>query len=94
MVHFLRRPLAQEAARALSLTFFAACYVAVISAHIAAGSLTRDAWALLPWLVAPVLIGTAVGLGSVRWLQDWHFAVALYVLLVAAGLGALLSALL
>lgn len=93
MVHFLHRPLAQEAARALSITFFAACYVAVLAAHLMAGSMTRDTWAMLPWLVLPVLIGTVAGLSGARWLRDHHTAIVLYVLLVAAGLGALISAL-
>ncbi len=94
MVHLLHRPMAQLAARAMSLTFFAACYVAVLSAHIWTGSLNRDAWTIVMWLVVPVLAGTAIGIAGTRWLRDHHFAIALYVLLVAAGLGALLSALL
>ena len=93
MVHFLRRPLAQEAARALSITFFAACYVSVLSAHVIAGNLSGAAWQTVAWLVAPVLIGTAAGLSGARWLSDRHFAIALHVLLLAAGVGAVLSAL-
>jgi uncharacterized membrane protein YfcA len=94
MVHFLHRPLPQEPGRALSITFFAACYVAVFAAHIMSGTLTPNAWGLVPWLVLPVLAGTAAGIWGARWLSDRHFAAAIYVLLVAAGLGALLSALL
>ena len=47
----------------------------------------------VPRLVAPVLIGTAAGLSGARWLSDRHFAIALHVLLLAAGVGAVLSAL-
>lgn len=94
MVHLLHRPMAQEAARALSLTFFAACYVAVLSAHIWAGSLDAKSWSIVAWLIAPVLAGTAGGVTGSRWLRDHHFAIALYVMLIAAGVGALLSALL
>lgn len=93
MVHLLRHPLPPDAARALSLTFFAACYVAVLAAHVTAGSLDRRSWSTVAALLLPVLIGTALGLRLAPWLAARHFALVLNLLLAAAGLGAILSAL-
>lgn len=92
MVHLLRRPLPAIEARALSLTLFAACYVAVLAAHAATGSLDRAAWLTIGWLTGPVVAGTLAGLGLMRWLADKHFAFVLNILLVLAGVGAIASA--
>ncbi len=92
MVHLLRRPLPADEARALSLTLFAACYVAVLAAHAATGSLDCAAWLTVGWLAGPVVAGTLAGLGLMRWLADNYFVIVLNVLLVLAGVGALASA--
>ena len=93
MIHLLRHPIPHEAARALSLTFFAACYVAVLVAHVAAGSLDRDALPVLSLLLVPVLIGTALGLHLAPMVAARHYALMLNLLLLTAGLGAIISAL-
>jgi uncharacterized protein len=93
MVHLVRWPLAPVSARALSLTFFAGCYVAVLSMSIVAGSLGSADWAVVALLVLPVVAGTLAGQRLGRLLADRHFMIVLNGLLVLAGLGALLSAL-
>lgn len=92
MIHLLRHPLPPAAARALSLTFFAACYVAVFAAHAAGGSVDRQSWTAIAALLAPMLIGTVLGLRLAPLLAGRHFALVLNILLAAAGVGALLSA--
>lgn len=93
MIHLLRHSMPHAAARALSLTFFAACYVAVFATHVTTGSFDRQSWATIAILLLPVLLGTALGLRLAPLLAARHFALVLNLLLVAAGLGALLSAL-
>lgn len=92
MVMLMRRPLPPEAARALSLTFFAACYVAVTLMNVATGSLTNASWGAAALLVGPVVVGTIAGLRLFRYLPARHFMAVLYVLLVLAGFGAIASA--
>jgi uncharacterized membrane protein YfcA len=93
MVHLLRHPLPHDSARALSLTFFAACYLAVLTAHLSTGGMNTGAWTTVGWLTAPLLAGTFAGLGLARWIADRHFAAVLNGLLILAGIGAIASAL-
>ncbi|MEZ5816279.1 MAG: sulfite exporter TauE/SafE family protein [Hyphomicrobiaceae bacterium] len=92
MLHLLRHPMPATNARSLSIAFFAACYAAVMTVHALSGALTSSSAALIAWLAAPVLAGTYAGLHSTRWISDRHFAPILYLLLLAAGLGAITSA--
>jgi uncharacterized membrane protein YfcA len=91
MAYLLRRPLPHTEARALSIAFFAGCYVAVLAAHTATGALS-GAWHTILGLAPPVLLGTYAGLAMSRRLTDRYFVPVLNVLLLLAGLGALLSA--
>lgn len=93
MVHLLRHPLPPAPARSLSIAFFAACYAAVLAAHIATGALNRSGWEIILALLAPVLLGTFVGFRLAPWLAERHFAPVLNGLLLLAGLGAIWSAL-
>lgn len=93
MVQLMQQPLPPTAARALSLAFFAACYVAVLVLYLATGALDRGAWWTVLVLAAPVALGTLAGRGFAARLADRHFIAALNVLLVLAGLGAIASAL-
>ncbi|MGE0765054.1 MAG: sulfite exporter TauE/SafE family protein [Hyphomicrobiaceae bacterium] len=93
MVNLLRNPLPAARARALSLSFFAACYLAVLIVHAASGELNGPAASIIGWLVVPVIAGTCAGLHAMRWLAERHFAPLMTALLLAAGLGAILSAL-
>jgi uncharacterized membrane protein YfcA len=93
MVNLLRNPVPAASARALSISFFAACYLAVLAVQVASGQLDQTAGSIVVWLVVPVLLGTFAGLHSSRWLSDRHFAPIVTVLLLAAGLGAIVSAL-
>lgn len=80
-------------ARALSLTFFAGCYVLVLVLALAAGNLTRDDGLAVAALAPFVLAGTLAGnrLGSK--ISEQHFRQALLVLMLLSGGGAILSAL-
>ncbi|MDX2155197.1 MAG: TSUP family transporter [Hyphomicrobiaceae bacterium] len=93
MIHLMCRPVAPDEARSLALTFFAVCYVAVLGLSLAAGKLGVAEWRLIGLLALPVVVGTVMGRGLARALADRYFAPVLNVLLVLAGLGALLSAL-
>jgi len=93
MVSLLRHPLPAASARALSIGFFAACYVAVLAVQGATGELDETARSIVAWLIVPVVLGTMAGLLGVRWLTDRHFAPLMTVLLFAAGVGAIVSAL-
>jgi len=93
MVHLLRHPLPMPAARSVSIAFFAACYAAVLIAHIATGSLGGEEWSRIQALLAPVLVGTFAGLRLAPWFATRHLAPMLNVLLLLAGLGSLWSAL-
>lgn len=93
MVHLLRRPLPHETARSLSIVFFAACYVAVLAAHLAMGAFAPGSLATIGWLAGPVVVGTLAGIRAAPWLADRHFAAVLNVLLLLAGIGAIVSAL-
>ncbi len=93
MVLLMLRPLPAEAARALSLTFFAACYLAVTIMNMAAGTLTAGSWRTIALLAPPVIVGTIAGRRIAPLLSERHFMAALYLLLVLAGLGAIASAL-
>jgi uncharacterized membrane protein YfcA len=93
MASLLRHPLPAASARALSIGFFAACYVAVLAVQGAAGDMDATAGWIVAWLIAPVVLGTIGGLLGVRWLTDRHFAPLMTVLLIAAGVGAIMSAL-
>jgi len=93
MVHLLRHPLPPAPARSLSIMFFAGCYVAVLLAHVMAGSLGSEDWRTILRLTVPVLVGTYAGLRMAPWLAERHFVPVLNGLLFLAGLGALWSAL-
>jgi uncharacterized membrane protein YfcA len=93
MVSLLRHPLPAASARALSIGFFAACYVAVLAVQGVTGEFDAAAGSIVAWLIAPVVLGTIAGLRGVRWLTDRYFAPLMTVLLFAAGIGAIVSAL-
>jgi uncharacterized membrane protein YfcA len=93
MVHLMRRPILPETARALSLTFFGACYVGVLAMSLAAGQLAARDIMLVALLSAPVALATVAGRRLGPRLLGRHFVAVLNVLLVLAGLGALASAL-
>ncbi len=93
MILLMRQPLSAEMARALSLTFFAICYVAVTLMNVGLGTLTRAAWPTAAVLVLPVILGTIGGRRLAPLLPERHFMVALHLLLLVAGIGTIVSAL-
>ena len=89
----MRRPLSAAASRALSLTFFAVCYVAVLVMSLWAGEMRAIGWGAAALLVLAVVGGTLGGTAAGRQLGARHYALALDGLLILAGVGAILSAL-
>ena len=92
MVALMQRPMAATAARALSLSFFAACYVAVLAMAMAGHQLDGTSWRTVAKLSPAVVVGTFAGLGLAHRLSDGQFLAALNILLVLAGVGAIVSA--
>ncbi len=92
MVYFLRHPQAAAATRALTLTFFAICYVAVTAANVTLGLLDGRSIAVLAILAAPVALGTLAGWSLARRIDDRHMRNIMLALLALSGIGALASA--
>jgi uncharacterized membrane protein YfcA len=93
MVALMLRPAEPAVARAISLAFFAACYVLVLAMSIVGGDLDAAAWTWVAHLVPAVVAGTLAGLALARHVDERRFGLVVLVLLVAAGAGAILSAL-
>jgi len=93
MVSLLRNPMPAASARALSIGFFAACYLVVLAVQWGAGEFDAEARSTILWLAVPVLAGTGLGHYGARWLNDRHLERAMIVLLLLAGAGAIASAL-
>ena len=93
MIYFLRERPAGEAVRALSLSFFALCYMAVTAAYIAVGAITKPAWATIGLLAPVVVAGTCAGLLVGARLSERGLHAALMGLLALSGVGAIVSAL-
>ncbi len=83
----------REDARALSLTFFAGCYVLVLGLALAAGALGRGDWLLIAGLSPAAIAGTLLGLRLGPKVSERHFRQALLALMLLSGAGAILSAL-
>lgn len=93
MIYFMGARQAADVIRALSLSFFALCYVAVTAAGIATGGMPRSAW-IATILLAPVVIaGTVAGNTVGPKLGETGMQRAILTLLFLSGLGAIASAL-
>ncbi|HUS97223.1 MAG TPA: sulfite exporter TauE/SafE family protein [Hyphomicrobiaceae bacterium] len=86
--------LSKDQSRALSLTFFAFCYVAVAAMHTIWGGMTLASWKLAAMLSPLVIVGTLAGDAFAKRLSEAKFR--LFVLAIAglSGCYALLSGLL
>ena len=93
MVYFMRERQAGEAVRALSLTFFAFCYVAVAMFHAVAVGYGRDGWSQIAWLCPAVIAGTLSGAAIAGQFSDAGLGLAILALLFLSGVGAIASAL-
>lgn len=93
MVWTMRAGLGRDDARALSLTFFAACYLFVALLQLAAGQLSARMLGLAVLLAPVVVAGTAAGMRFARRLSEHMFRTVVLVLLALSGLAALASGL-
>ncbi len=93
MLHLMGRDIAKDQSRALSLTAFAVSYVLVALLNAASGTLTRaivvDAMVLAP----AVVTATALGARASQVMSEGLFRRVVFALLIASGVGAILSAL-
>src|SRR5690606_4809163 len=92
MLHLSYRPLSHAQARALAVAFFGLCYLFVTALNTFWAGVGEDVWWLALGLAPVVFIGTRLGLRLSRYLTQGAFRVAVLVLLVLSGLGAVLSA--
>ncbi len=92
MVYFMRERHAGDAVRALSLSFFALCYVAVTVAQAIGGALGIGALVTLAWLTPAVILGTLAGLAIARCFTDRGLRMAILALLFLSGVGSIVSA--
>lgn len=92
MVYFMRDRHAGDAVRALSLSFFALCYVAVTAAFALLGMLDGRALWMAAMLAPAVLLGTVAGLAAAGLFSDAELRLALLALLFLSGIGAIASA--
>ncbi len=83
----------RDASRALSLTFFAGCYVLVFLLALAAGAVDAAGWRAIAVLAPASLLGTLAGLRLAPRISEAHFRQAILGLMLLSGLGAILSAL-
>lgn len=77
---------AKTAARALSLTFFAFCYVTVTALHVLFGGMGAPEWRLVLLLAPAVAAGTVLGAAIADRLSEHAFKTAVYTVLASSGL--------
>ena len=93
MVYFMGARQGADALRALSLSFFALCYVAVAAANIVTGQMPRASWMAVGMLTPAVIAGTLAGTTLGGRLSEAGMRLAILVLLFLSGAGAIASAL-
>lgn len=79
----------KELSRALSLTFFAFCYVMVTAMHATMGGMPASAWVTAAALAPFVIIGTLVGARLSSRLSEGRFRAAILCIVVFSGIYAI-----
>lgn len=92
MVYFMRERHAGDAIRALSLSFFAVCYVAVTAAQAFTSAFDTRAMTAVACLSPAVILGTVSGVALQRHVSEVGLRMAILALLFLSGLGAVVSA--
>lgn len=92
MLYLSHAPLPHARARALAVAFFGLCYLLVTALNTFWAGMGDGVWWLALALAPVVYVGTLTGLRLSRYLTQGGFRVAVLVLLVLSGLGAILSA--
>jgi uncharacterized membrane protein YfcA len=83
----------REDARALSLGFFACCYVAALALSVAGGVMGGAEWLLVGLLAPAVVLGTIAGARLGRLVPEARYRLVLLALMLLSGVGALVSGL-
>ena len=94
MVYLASAPQSKDASRALSLTFFALCYVSVLALATFRGNLGRVEWLLVATLAPAVIVGTLAGSALAGGFSEARYRLAILTLMLLSGLGAIASAVL
>ena len=81
----------KELSRALSLTFFAFCYVMVTMLHATMGGMPSSAWVTAAALAPFVVVGTLVGARLSSQLSEGRFRLAVLGVVVFSGLYAIIA---
>ncbi len=92
MLYLSHAPLPHANARALAVSFFGLCYLFVTALNTFWAGMGEGVWWLALALAPVVYLGTLLGLRLSRYLTQGAFRMAVLVLLVLSGLGAILSA--
>ncbi len=85
--------LEKDVSRALSLTFFAFCYVMATALHATVGGMPAVAWQTAFWLAPFVVIGTIIGSRLSGRLSEGWFRLSVLVVAAASGIYAVRSTL-
>ncbi len=91
ILYVAARRLGKEETRALSLTFFAFCYVAVTLLHAVWTGMSSATWAMAGVLSPVVIIGTLLGDRLARWLSEAWFRAAVLAVSFLSGAWAVWS---
>lgn len=92
MLYLAGAPLPHPQARALAIAFFGLCYLFVTALNTFVAGMGESVWWLALVLVGPVYLGTLAGRWIARHVTQSSFRVAVLVLLLLSGLGAIVSA--
>ena len=93
ILYIAARRLGKVESRALSLTFFAFCYVAVTLLHAVWTGMTAQTWAIAGALSPAVLVATLLGNRLARWLSEVWFRAAVLAISFLSGAWAVWSSL-
>lgn len=85
--------LGKDESRALTLTFFAFCYVMATVLHATVGGMTLASWKLAGLLAPVVILGTLGGVFFARRMSESWFRLAVLAIAACSGAYALVSAL-
>ncbi len=93
MLYLAGAPLPHVRARALAITFFGVCYLFVTALNTFWAGMGDGVWWLVLAMAPAVYLGTLIGQRIARHVTQGSYRVAVFVLLVLSGTGAILSAL-
>lgn len=93
MLYLAGAPLPHAQARALAISFFGVCYLFVTALNTFWAGMGEGVWLMVLALAPVVYLGTMLGQRLARRVTQGSYRIAVFVLLVLSGTGAILSAL-